>query len=122
MDLQCRIIEVLPEQVGNNWVKHQFIAETVGQYPKKVKFDVWGDERWQKMQPYVVPDKEVKVSFDVESKEWNGRWFTNLSAFSVYAGAQAQNGHEGSQAPESRQQDMYEGQAHGAEPEQDLPF
>jgi len=94
MDIQCIIIEVLPEQRGNGsrgeWVKHQFLAETIGQYPKKLKFDVWSDERWQKMLPYIIPTAEVKVSFDIESKEWKDNWFTQLNAFSVYAGSNAQ--------------------------------
>lgn len=94
MDIQCVIVEMLPEQRGNGsrgeWVKHQFLAETVGQYQKKLKFDVWGDERWEKMKAYIIPTAEVKVSFDIESNEWNDRWYTQLNAFSVYAGSQAQ--------------------------------
>lgn len=102
------IIEVLPEQRGNGargeWVKHAFLAETVSQYPKKLKFDVWGEERWQKMLPYIIPTAEVNVSFDVESNEWNDKWFTQLTAFSVYAGGQAQQQQQQNAAPKPQAQ------------------
>ena len=49
-------------------------------------FEVMGVERWEKMRPYVVVGNVVKVSFDISSREWNERWFTSLTAFSVYGG------------------------------------
>jgi len=43
--------------------------------------------------------QEVSVSFDVESKEYNGRWFTNLRAWKVDTGVQ--NAQQTTQTPVS---------------------
>lgn len=94
-EVQCKILEILPEQRGTSsrgeWVRRGFVGETLGEYPKKLQFDVMGEERWQKMSQYVQVGREVKVSFDVESRSWNNKWFTSLSCFSVYGGGQQQN-------------------------------
>ena len=90
-EVQCKILELLPEQRGTSsrgeWVRRGFVAETVNtEYPKKMQFDVIGEERWQKMSQYVQVGREVKVSFDAESRQWQSKWFTSLSCFSVYGG------------------------------------
>ena len=85
MELTGKIIAVLDEQrfSGKNGeiVKNSFVLETNGEYPKKVAFTVIGEERWQKMG--VAVGREVSVSFDVSSREWQGRWFTEASAWKV---------------------------------------
>ena len=93
-EVQCKILELLPEQRGTSsrgeWVRRGFVAETLGEYPKKMQFDVLGQERWDKMSQYVQVGREVKVSFDVESRQWQNKWFTGLSCFSVYGGGSGQ--------------------------------
>ena len=90
-EVQARILELLPEQSGKSsrgeWVRNGFVAETLGDYPKKMQFDVMGNERWDKMKDYVQVGAEAKISFDVESRSWNNKWFTSLNCFSVYTGA-----------------------------------
>lgn len=105
MDLQGKVLAVLSEQKFNGKngeiVKHGFVIETNGEYPKKVAFDVLdsGDKnKWGKMKEQVVVGNDVSVSFDVSSREWQGRWFTQANAFRVMplgAGATTQ------QAPQS---------------------
>lgn len=82
MEIQGIVIQVLAEQSGEGkngtWRKQEFVIETEAQYPKKVCFTVWGDRiDLEKMQV----GKRLNVSFDVESREYNGRWFTDVKAW-----------------------------------------
>jgi len=75
---------VLEEQSGQSskggWRKQQYILETQGQYPKKVCFMVWGD----KIDDFKISENdEVEVSIDIESREFNGRWYTDVRAWKV---------------------------------------
>lgn len=90
MDLQGKVLAVLDEQKFNgkngDIRKHGFVIETSGEYPKKVAFDVLDSgerDKWGKMQEQVVVGNDVAVSFDVSSREWQGRWFTQANAFRV---------------------------------------
>lgn len=104
MEVQVRVLEIFQEQRGQSakgeWVKNQFLAETVGEYPKKLLFEVMGEERFGKMKQYLTAGVEAKISFDVESREWNGKWFTSLRAFSVYTGQQPSGTQEAAHAPQ----------------------
>jgi len=82
MEIQGIVIQVMPEQTGagknGTWRKQDFVIETDAQYPKKVCFTVWGDKiDLDKMQV----GKRLNVSFDVESREYNGRWYTDVKAW-----------------------------------------
>lgn len=84
MEIQGKTIAVLPIESGtsakgNTWQKRNFAIETPGQYPKKVCFQLFGD----KVNDCPNVGEEVKVSFDPESREYNGRWYTQLNAWKV---------------------------------------
>ncbi|WPR75174.1 DUF3127 domain-containing protein [Algoriphagus sp. NG3] len=85
MELTGKIIQKLPEvggksKSGNEWRKQEFILETPGQYPKKVCVALWGD----KIDQFSINAGEtVTLSIDVESREYNGRWYTEVKAFKV---------------------------------------
>ena len=84
MEISGKIISLLPEQTGQGkngtWKKQDYILETTGQYPKKVCFSIWGD----KIDQFKVnTGDDVEVSFDVESREYNQRWYTELRAWKV---------------------------------------
>jgi hypothetical protein len=84
MDLKGKVILSLPVVTGEGkngqWRKQEFLIETGDQYPKKVMFGLMGTKIDQN--PYSV-GQEVVVSFDAESREYNGRYFTNLNAWKV---------------------------------------
>ena len=81
MELIGKIIQVLPLQsgtskAGNAWKKQEYILETLGtQYPRKVCFNLFGDNV-DKFPMQVGQD--VTVSIDIESREFNGRWYTDV--------------------------------------------
>lgn len=84
MDIQGKVVAVLElvsgtSKAGNPFQKREFVIETAGQYPKKVCLQLFGD----KVNECPNVGEEVKVSFDVESREWNGKWFTQLNAWKV---------------------------------------
>jgi Domain of unknown function (DUF3127) len=89
MDISGKIIQLLPAQEGQGkngtWKKQEFILETADTYPKKVCIAVWGDKIDVKS---FKPGDAVDVSFDVESREFNGRWYTDVKAWKIIAAKQ----------------------------------
>ena len=84
MEISGKIIAVLPIATGQGkngtWRSQDYVLETADQYPKKVCFNLFGDKIDQF--PIAI-DEVVNVSFDIDSKEYNGRWFTNIRAWKV---------------------------------------
>lgn len=86
MELQGKIVAVLPEQRGNSskgeWVKNAFVIEWQDNgYTQKLCLEVMGADKWEKMQKAVVVGYDVQVRFNVTSREWQGRWFTSCQCF-----------------------------------------
>lgn len=80
MEITGRIIVALPEvtgvsKAGNNWKKREYVLETQETYPKKVHFDFFGERADQF--PLQV-GQMVKLFFDIESREYQGRWYTSV--------------------------------------------
>ncbi len=89
MEVSGKIIQMLPLQEGigrngNPWKVQSAILETQEQYPRKVCFEVFGEDRI-KNNPFNVDDV-VTISFDIESREFNGRWYTSIRAYRVQQG------------------------------------
>lgn len=86
MEIAGKIKSLLPVQsgeskAGNTWKKQQFILETTtSQYPKTVAIQIWGDN----IEKFGLNEGEdVVASIDVESREFNGRWYTDVKAWKV---------------------------------------
>jgi len=84
MDIKGKVIQLLPLQTGTSkkgqWKKQEFILETQTQYPKKVCLSIWGD----KVDQYRLHAGDlVNVSVDLESREYNGRWYTEARAWKI---------------------------------------
>ncbi len=81
MEITGKIIVALPEITGvakasgNPWKKREYVLETQETYPKKVFFDFFGERADQ--YPLNVGDI-IRLSFDIESREYNGRWYTSI--------------------------------------------
>lgn len=80
MEVTGKIIVALSEmsgtsKTGNAWKKREYVLETQDQFPKKVHFDFFGERADQ--YPLSVGDT-IKLSFDIESREYNGRWYTSI--------------------------------------------
>jgi hypothetical protein len=85
MEIIGKIIKVMPLQTGTGkngeWKKQEFIVEIAGTYPKKVAITVWGD-RTADLQSLPL-GQEVKAFVDVESREYNERWYTDVKAWKL---------------------------------------
>ena len=86
------VLNILPLQTGtskagNQWQKQDFILETGGQYPRKVCICLFGDNV-DKFPPQV--GQSVTASVDIESREFNGRWYTDVRAWNVVYNGQQQ--------------------------------
>lgn len=80
MEVKGKIILKLPlmsgtSKAGNQWSKQEYVLETLDAYPKKVHFDFFGERANQ--YNFEVGDV-INLSFDIESREYNGRWFTSI--------------------------------------------
>jgi len=87
MDLTGKIIVAMPQKSGTSqrtgspWVVQEFVLETQDQFPRKLAFEVFGEDRLKQFNIQV--GGEYKVSFDIDANEWNGRWYNRIRAFSV---------------------------------------
>jgi hypothetical protein len=91
LELTGKITHVLPEKSGTSargqWRKQDYVIEVPGEYPKQVCFMVWGD----KIDQYGIKEgQELTVHFDLESREYNGRWYTDVKAWRVEPAGQSQ--------------------------------
>src|ERR1035437_5886222 len=84
MQLTAKLIQVLPLQSGTGkngqWKKQDIIVETEGQYPKKVCVSIWGDKIDEKQ---LQINNTLKLEFEVESREFNGKWYTDVKAWKI---------------------------------------
>lgn len=83
MEVEGKIIQKLApvsgvSKAGNNWNKQEYVLETQEAYPKKIFFSFFGDKANQ--YPLNVGET-VRLSFDIDSHEFNGRWFTNINGW-----------------------------------------
>ena len=85
MDLQGRVIAVLPAREGESargpLKSQQYVIETHDQYPKKMVFDIWGADRIAQFN--IQSGEEIIVSFDIDAHEYQGRWFNNIRAWNI---------------------------------------
>ena len=86
LSIEGKVIEIVPVEsgtsaAGKEWSKQEFVIETDDQYPKKVAFTLFGDKRT--IISNLVIGNDVKVFFNLESREHNGRWFHNVNAWKV---------------------------------------
>jgi len=80
MEVKGRIIQKLDpvsgtSKAGNAWSKQEYVLETLDSFPRKIFFDFFGDRANQ--YPLNVGDM-VNLSFDIESREYQGRWYTSI--------------------------------------------
>ena len=84
LEISGKIVEILEVKSGQSangeWRKQEYVLETEAQYPKKVCFMAWGD----KIDQFNIQQGEtVAVAIDLESREYKGRWYTDVKAWKV---------------------------------------
>ena len=86
MELTGKIIAVLAERggvskAGNEWKIQEYVLETMEQYPRKMMFNVFGADRIAQFN--IQLGETLTVSFDIDSREYNGRWYNDIRAWKV---------------------------------------
>ena len=86
MEIKGQVIQLLDLQSGTGkedkeWKKQEYILETLdAKYPKKVCVAVWGE----KIDQFNIQVGEtITASIEVESREFNDRWYTNIQAWKI---------------------------------------
>lgn len=119
MEIKGKVVQLLELQSGEGkngtWKKQEYIIETLdSKYPKKVCVSVWGD----KIDQFAMQQGEnVIASIEVESREFNGKWYTNIQAWRVQKDG---DGGVNQEAPEMNQVPDFI--ANSDEETDDLPF
>lgn len=87
LNFKGEVVNALPIQRGNSksgneWEKQTFVVkETEETYPKSIAFDVFGHDKIEQFN--IKMGDQIEVSANVESKEWQGKYFTSVSAWKV---------------------------------------
>jgi hypothetical protein len=81
MNIVGIFIKALPEISGvsdrGEWVRGGLVIETQGSYPTKVAFTAFGEERVGAVRTLGAGEL-VSVDFSPESREYGGKWYTDL--------------------------------------------
>ncbi len=127
MELQGKVIAVLEKRQGESargsWEIQEYVIETVDAYPRKLHFSVFGADRIARFN--IQMGQLVNVSFDINAREYNGRWYTDVRAFDV---RQVDPNAQGPVVPQAAPQPAVEAnpfppqEPAAAESEDDLPF
>jgi hypothetical protein len=91
LDVTGRIVQVLDLQTGasarGDWKKQEFILETEDQYPRKICISLWGD-RINDIAGIQLNKELITVSITLESREFNGRWYTDARGWKIQRAGQ----------------------------------
>ena len=82
-----KIIAVLDKRNGISastntpWSVQQYVIETHEQYPKKLCFDVFGEDKINQFNIQI--GEELTVYLDINAREYQGRWYNSFRAWKV---------------------------------------
>ena len=86
MEIEGIITTVFAKQSGTSkngkeWTKQDFILEVEGQYTRHILFTRMGADKIEKYP--TINGQHVKVSFDIDAREYNGKWYNSITAWKV---------------------------------------
>lgn len=120
MEFEGTVFKVLPEVKGTSqrgeWVKQEVVFELPGEFNRKICVGFWGDKATEAAA--LKDGEKVAVSINVESREYNGRWFTEARAWKMTRAAAPQPAARPADVPVFAE-DM---PSYGNDPADDLPF
>lgn len=79
----CTVSETEKKDGSGVFRQQTFVIQTEGQYPQKVALLIRKDEMIESFEKYNSEGQEVLVKFNAVSREWNGKWFTDLIVWRV---------------------------------------
>ena len=90
MELTGRIIAVMEPRSGvsarsgNPWMTQEYVIEVPGQYPKRCVFNIFGEDRIKQFN--IQMNEDITIQFDIDAREYNGRWYNDIRAYNVVRG------------------------------------
>lgn len=87
MEFTGKIIAILPlkggvsKTTGNEWKAQEYVVENHDQYPRKMCFEVFGADKIEQFN--IQMGEELTVSFDIDARQWQDRWFNSVRAWKV---------------------------------------
>ena len=88
MEITGNVIAVLPAQggvsqrSGNAWMRQEYVIEVPGQYPRRMCFSIFGEDRIKQFNLH-QGEQNITVQFDVDAREYNGRWYNEIRAYNI---------------------------------------
>lgn len=87
MELAGKVIAVLEARsgtsnaTGNPWKSQDFVIETHEQFPRRMMFNVFGEDKLNQFN--IQMGEEINVFFDVNAREYQGRWYNDIRAWRI---------------------------------------
>ena len=87
MELTGKVIAVMEARsgksarTGNDWMTQEYVIEVPGQFPKRCIFSVFGEDRIKQFN--IQNGEDITIQFDIDAREYNGRWFNDVRAYAV---------------------------------------
>jgi hypothetical protein len=123
LELSGKVIQILSEQTGTGkngpWSRQDIIIETEDQYPRKVCLSAWGEK--VSLVKELKTGIHVKISFNAESREFNGRWYTDLRLWKIDIPETADKIPAGGNYPDTGLEPLLPSDTEGGA-DNDLPF
>lgn len=132
MEMTGRVIAILPEKSGTSargeWHSQSYVIETQEQYPKHLCFDVFGADRIAQFA--IQAGEMITVSFDIDARQWQDRWFNQIRGWNVVRpnqqppmqGGYNMNPQVGAQAAQAAQQAVMAGAPNPMNPNNPFPL
>jgi hypothetical protein len=122
MEIRGKVIVVQPVQTGEGrngtWKKQEYVIEydPTSQYPRKMMFNLWGD----KIDQYNIQlGQSLKISFDIDCREYQGRWYNDIRAWKIEPDDGEQNDNS---FPQPASQSTFAPEIAPADESSELPF
>lgn len=87
MELTGKIIAVMDarsgvsSRTGNRYMSQDYVIEVSGAYPRRCMFNIFGEDRIKQFS--IKAGEELTVQFDIDAREFNGRWYNDIRAYNV---------------------------------------
>ena len=87
MELTGKVIAVLEAKsgvstrTGNDWMTQDYVIEVQGQFPKRCAFSVFGEDRIKQFNIHC--GEIITIQFDIDAREYNGRWYNDIRGYNV---------------------------------------
>jgi hypothetical protein len=125
LEITGKLVTKLAQQSGQGkngtWIKQDFIIETQEQFPKKVCISLWG-EKAKELDNYAIGET-MKAGINVESREFNGKWYTDVKAWRIEKASTSKgNGNDLPPMPTDESLPPFLDPSNKFEPTDDLPF